>query len=950
MAVTKFLRIAACAIVLIAGAAGAFAAKVTFDPPTTWPKTDVPADPSITFGTLPNGMRYLIQRNTHPEHAVSFHFRIATGSLHETPEQAGISHFIEHMIFRGTAHIPDGELFKRLEALGLAAGADANAHTGSDATVYTFDFPSSDAKSLETALTLTRDIASDVLFDPKAVDSERQVVQSEFRLRDTPQLRMARAGQKALYGDALGEAVFAIGTEAALKAADAEALKSYYRAHYRPERATLIVVGDIDPKAIEAEIKARFSNWKAAAKKLPPPSFDVPDPPKAMGAALYVENGANSSVQLSWRAPFDPTPETKARDERDTVREIALRVLNLRLHKLAVSADPPYLQAGARAGNAYRATFVTSLSAAVGSGDPKRAIKALHETLALVLRDGVNQDEVDRAIVQQRTAIKASVTAAPTRKTTQLTSHYLGAISDDSVIDSPDNWLPVLEGAVKGLTAERVSAELRKLFGNGEPILIASSPTPIDGGRDALIAAWREPVTLPAPNAAATKVVWPYTDFGPAGTIKSQKPLADVEATQVVFANGVRAIIKPTNFQKGQVQVLVRIGNGRFALSRETAVPQWAIAGAWAMGGVNRISVADMPQALSGKQWGASPDFADDALHLSAQTQPSDLDTELEVLAAYVTDPAWRAEALAKLKSGATTSIEQAMTTPGSLFNHNYGSFIHAGDKRWTTLSVDAVKATDLGAVKALIADDLKTGAIDIIIVGDVTVEAAIAGLKRTFAAIGPRKIKTAPYPGHEEMPKTGKAEVFFHKGKTQESTAMLGWKTTGLFPDTQNARVLRVIEAVIRTRLFDELRTKEGITYSPQTWSRLSRATPDNGVLGVMATIPASKLADFYTTAKKVAADLSAHEIPAEELERAREPLVKESEQLRETNAYWLNALAPLADDPRTLDLITGRIEGYKKITAADVHAAAQKYLKEERTVRMIVAPEGFSVPTDMP
>jgi zinc protease len=947
MTVTKFLRIAACAVLFTAGA---LAAKVTFDPPTAWPKTDVPADPSITFGTLPNGMRYLVQRNTHPEHAVSFHFRIATGSFHETPEQAGISHFIEHMIFRGTAHIPDGELFKRLEALGLAAGADANAHTGAEATVYTFDFPANNAKSLEAALTLTRDIASDVLFDPKAVDSERQVVLSEFRLRDTPQLRMARAGQKALYGDELGEAVFAIGTEAALNAADAEKLKAYYRAHYRPERATLIVVGDIDPKAIEAEIKARFSNWKAAAKKLAPPSFDVRDPPKAISAALYVENGANSSVQLSWRTPFDPTPETRARDERDTVREIAFRVLNLRLHKLAVSADPPYLQAGARAGNAYRATFVASLGAAVGSGDPKRAIKALHETLALVLRDGVNQDEVDRAIAQQRTAVQTSVTAAPTRKTTQLTSHYLGAISDDGVIDAPDNWLSTFEGAVKGLTAERVSAELRSLFGNGEPMLIASSPTPIEGGQEALIAAWREPVTLPAPNAAAAKVVWPYTDFGPAGTVKSQKILTEVEATQVEFVNGVKAIIKPTAFQKGQVQILVRIGNGRFALSKEKAVPQWAIAGAWGIGGINRISVADMPQALSGKQWGATPDFADSALHLSAQTQPSDLATELQVLTAYVTDPAWRAEALAKMKSGATTSIEQAMTTPGGTFGHNYGDFIHAGDKRWAALSVDAVKATELAAVKALIADDLRNGAITIIIVGDVELDAAITGLKQTFAAIGPRKIKTAPYPGREEMPETSKAAVFFHKGKTQEAVAMLGWKTTGLFPDTQNARVLRVVEAVIRTRLFDELRTKEGISYSPQASSRQSRATSDVGLLAVMATIPAPKLADFSMAAKKVAADLSAHEISSEELERAREPLVKEAEQSRESNAYWLNELAGLADDPRTLDLITGRVEGYKKITATDVHAAAQKYLKDERTVRMIVVPEGFSVPSDLP
>ena len=192
----KILRIA-LPLLLVAGSwNGALAAKITIDPPTTWPHTDVPTDPTVTFGTLPNGMRYLIRHNAHPDHAVSMYLRIATGSFNETPANAGVSHFIEHMIFRGTAHIPDGEVFKRLQALGLATGADANAYTGADATVYTFNFPANDAKTLETAFTLTRDIASNVLFDPQAVASERQVVLSELRLHDTAHDRMARASHK----------------------------------------------------------------------------------------------------------------------------------------------------------------------------------------------------------------------------------------------------------------------------------------------------------------------------------------------------------------------------------------------------------------------------------------------------------------------------------------------------------------------------------------------------------------------------------------------------------------------------------------------------------------------------------------------------------------------------------------------------------------------------------
>jgi zinc protease len=158
------------------------------------------------------------------------------------------------------------------------------------------------------------------------------------------------------------------------------------------------------------------------------------------------------------------------------------------------------------------------------------------------------------------------------------------------------------------------------------------------------------------------------------------------------------------------------------------------------------------------------------------------------------------------------------------------------------------------------------------------------------------------------------------------------------------------VLEAVMRTRLFDELRTKDGITYTPQTHSANSWATPGWGVLWVSATVPADKLAIFYTAAKKVAADLAANEIPADEFERARGPLITGSERARQTNEYWLYELGGIAIEPRALDLIRNRIAGFKAATPADVKKAAQEFLKDERSLKMIVVPEDFTVPAELP
>jgi zinc protease len=947
----RILRFAVPVLIFAGSLLGAIAGTVTITTPAVWPKTDVPPDPTITFGTLPNGMRYLIKPNTHPEHGVSFFLRIATGSFNETPKTAGISHFIEHMSFRGTAHIPDGEAFKRLQQIGVGLGSDSNAFTMADSTVYTFDFPGNDAATLDTALTLTRDIASGILFDPKAVESERQVVLSEYRLRDSAQLRMTRATYKAMYGDQLADAYIALGSDAAIKAASADDLKAYYRTYYRPDRAVLIVVGDIDPKAIESEIKKRFSDWKAATPKPADPTFTTPNPPKAAEVHLFTEDGANSAVQMTWVLPFDPTPETRARDIRDTVREVALRTLNLRLHKLATSADPPFLSAGAGAANNFRTSFVASIGASVGKGDPKRALKALRQTLMTILHDGADQDEVDRAVEQQRVMLTTSVTAAASRKNNNLTGFFSTAIGKDAVLDAPDNWTPTFEAAVKDLTAAQVTASLRDLFLQGQPLVIVASPTPVEGGADAMLAAYNDAGTLQKAAAATAPVVWPYTDFGPDGTIASQTRIDDLDVTTAIFANGVRVIVKPTKLQAGQVQILVRIGHGLYGMPRNKITPRWAIGGAWGLGGVNRIATPDLPQALSRRQWGAHPDLAESAFQVTAQTRPADLEAELQFIAAFVTDPAWRPEGLAQIKSATETGLAQAITTPGGVYGLHYWEYLHNGDKRWLPPTLDELKNTDLAAVKALIADDLKAGTMDIIIVGDTTVDAALDSVKRTFGATAKRKLELKPYAPQETMPKGGAAPlVLHHAGKSQEAVAMLGWETTGMFPDTQTPRVLRILEAVMRTRIFDELRTKEGITYSPQTTNINSWVTPGWGVLSVTATVPADKLATFYAAAKKVASDLAANEIAADEFERARGPLVTEAEHARETNNYWLYELSGIAVEPRAFDIIRGRISGLKAVTPADMKKAAQEFLKDDRTLRMIVVPEGFTVPDTLP
>ena len=268
-------------------------------PPAPWPQagSDLPADASVRFGVLPNGMRYAIKKNATPVGGVSVRLRIDAGSLMERDDEQGIAHMLEHMAFRGSAHVADGDTVKLLQSLGLTFGADTNAFTAATQTVYSFDMPKNDAASVDTALMLMREIAGELNITQAALDTERNVVLAEAHLGDVPISHLRKSDLAFLYGERAAEAMTPIGLEDVVAHATPALIRGFYDAWYRPERATLLIVGDVDPAALEAKIKARFADWKAKAAPRTPVVYQAPaqHPDKVK---LFAEPGAQPYIDL----------------------------------------------------------------------------------------------------------------------------------------------------------------------------------------------------------------------------------------------------------------------------------------------------------------------------------------------------------------------------------------------------------------------------------------------------------------------------------------------------------------------------------------------------------------------------------------------------------------------------------------------------------------------------
>ncbi|OYZ42444.1 MAG: hypothetical protein B7Y31_05105, partial [Novosphingobium sp. 16-62-11] len=293
-------RLLPIAAVVTLAACATQPAQLASAPKPTWAfqQSDLPPDPAYRYGQLPNGMRFIIRRNATPAGTAQVRMDITTGSLDDTETERGFAHFVEHMAFNGSTHVPEGEMIKLLERNGLSFGADTNAQTSFEQTLYMLDLPRADPKLLDTALMLMRETASELTFDPEAVARERGVVLSELRDGQGWQRTNLEDQIAFFYPQATYPKRLPIGTTEALNAASAETLKAFWAREYVPSKTTMVIVGDFDPDVVEAAIRARFADWQAKPET-PRPDQGKVDPKQKAAVDIHIDPSLSERVTAS---------------------------------------------------------------------------------------------------------------------------------------------------------------------------------------------------------------------------------------------------------------------------------------------------------------------------------------------------------------------------------------------------------------------------------------------------------------------------------------------------------------------------------------------------------------------------------------------------------------------------------------------------------------------------
>ncbi len=923
------------------------AAAQTAAPKSAWAHeaSDIKPDPAVRFGALPNGMRYALMKNQLPPGAVSIRMSVEFGSLEEADNEQGLAHFIEHMAFNGSTHVPEGEMVKILERLGLAFGADTNASTGQEFTTYQLELPNASDTLVDESLKLLRETASELTFDANAIDRERGVVLSEYRRGDNFQRRRSDQQLAFLIPGAYATKRMPIGDPKVLETATRETMVSLYQRYYRPERTVMVLVGDFDVDAMEKKIVARFGDWAGKGEPGKDPDESYTPQPRKPEASVFVHKDGGDSISVYSLMPYTNPADTAAKRREDNLLMFAIGAIGRRLAPMANEDDPPFRSAGLSTGDLLEAVDLSAGTVTVTPDNWKAGLQRLEQEWRRATLYGFTKDEVDRQIEALRTSQKNQVERENTRTTGALMQGLLSSIQNETVFATPSSGQARLNSWAGAVTPEMVSDLFRQLMPMKDPLFFAASTVerkPAD-----IVAAWEESAKVEVlPPETKARIPFAYTNFGRPGKVVSDKRLADIDTRLIVFANNVRLNIKKTTFARNTVQVSLRVGEGNLDFP-ETPFGLSSLMGAYSNAGLEKHSIDDMRALLQGRQVSTRFTSSGTSFGGAYQTVPQDLELQLQVAAAYLTHPGYRPEAERRWRENLTLSWPRLDQNAQTVWSAKGMRALASGDKRYGTDPDDGDAWRSFVELRHYLTPALKTGAIEIAVVGDIDEDQVIALVAKTFGALPKRE--AAPTKYKSDRPVTFRQDksplVFTHAGEANQALAYVFWPVTDVDPDEkpQEARVLAALSAVMRLKVVEEIRETLGATYSPSAGASLSSLYPGFGYINAGAEVKPEDVDRVMAALEKIAAEMRAGEISDDEFSRAITPSLEVLPQNATSNSYWLGLIAQAQTRPDLMERskLPAVEASLRAVTKADIVGASQRYLTEaaQQEARVIPA-----------
>lgn len=898
-------------------------------------------DKNLEVEALPNGMTVAVFKNAEPPNRVSMRLLVKRGSAYETEGERGIAHFVEHMAFNGTKHFPSGDMVEYFQRLGMAFGADTNAHTGFSETVYKIDMPEVSKKLVDDGLTLLRDYCDSVMFEPKSIESERGVIIAEKDSRDTQDYRKAVKEIAHTFKGSIFAERMPIGIEGVINSVKQPDFKKFYAANYRPENTVLVVVGDIDPREIFAAAKRIFADFKAnpavPAREADFGKLETSNVKFTFGKtpldidAIYdsTPNTPRSYASVAVAKQPESREDTLERRVEDFRRRALAATLTARFLRVADRPESKFSQGGAGTFqfDKYCDVFIVNTEAPVGGG-----FDALEEGFRQLFgAEKIGGQELETAKKKIFENLESEIKAAPTRKSRSLANDIVSAFSDGETTTSPEKDLEIAKYALGGFGADDASALLKNIFDNAKIKVFVSDakPEPDAASLDASVKRAFENAaksTYPAETFAAASLV--FSKFGAAGKVAERREIKELGITQVKFENGARLNVKRTDFAKDEAAMKISFGRGLLDIPADKpeyfAAIYALVAGGTKFQTVGEINAAKFPMKMS---LGISVDG--NAFAFGAKSSAKHFPDALRLAATMFADAGFREDGReALLKYGEAYYLDYR-TDPMSKLRFLPVRIVKSGLAD-VPGDFENFKKIGMDEIGKWFAPILEKSYAEISVVGDVEVEAVISLVAETFGAMPPREADNPePYAKLELLPPADKIEMRYETTDEPRSIAVRMWRSAGR-TDIEKMRADNVLGAVLDDVLRKDVREAQGKVYSPFAYNNASTWIDGAGLMTAATFVVPKFNAELLETLEKCGKKV-AESITEDEFERAKIPLIKGVEANKRKNSYWLEAVLDRSQcRPVNIELAKSIDTGYAGVSLETVRRRAKEIFGE--------------------
>ncbi len=901
-------------------------------------------DPKILSGTLDNGLSYMIRANETPENRAELRLVLNAGSILEDDDQLGLAHFVEHMAFNGTANFEKQALVEYLESIGMRFGADINAGTSFDETVYMLQLPTDSTKLLDTGFQILRDWAGNLSFDAEEIEKERGVVIEEWRRRRGGMARILDRQYPVRFHGSRYPDRLPIGTVESLEGFDPDRLVQYYRDWYRPSLMTIIAVGDFDASAIRAQIASLFSDLADPVSPRERELYDVPDHEETLYSIESDPEASFASVGVIYK---HARGDEGSREEyiESMRRSLFASMLNQRLGELTQEADPPFIGAGGGDGSLVRTKGAFRLSANVKDGEYVRALRVILEEAERVRRFGFTKTEFDRARTSRLRRMEVSYNERDNERSGRLAAEYIRhTLAGESVPGIAAEFRLVQE-ILPTITLDQVNSlvptlmtttnQVISISGQGtdeQPMPTISEVQAVFNGIASTDLKPYEDQTLDAPLLA----VIPET-----GRIVEESHREEINMTRWTLSNGVKVVLRPTEFKADEVLLSASSPGGASLASDEdylSAGFSTSIVGASGVGDFNAI---ELSKKLTGKIARLRPFVANLEEGFSGSASPQDLETLFQLTYLYATAPRADSSVFASF-IGRINSMATAMqASPQSAFGDTLTVTLNQYHHRMRPFSQEILGEVKLDAGFEFFKDRFADFSdFTFYLVGAFDLE-GIRPLVETYLATLPStgRVETFRDVGIRTPPGVIEKSVF--KGVEQQSRVQIVFSGETEW-SMEERRGMRMLQQVLDTRLRELLREDLGGTYSVSVRGALIEDPYENFQFTIAFGCAPDRVDELVSSVWADIELLQSEPPDDDHMANAREASFRSWEVGLEENSYWRNSLQfYISRDMDPARILINPSDALEEVSGEDIMNAARKYLNRDRYVRVTLYPE---------